>query len=99
MQVFSVSNDEVILKFDTISALVKNIAGLLHNKINDSIDAKTQKSEKLASSLREDERTVEKTIMNWVIDSFHKNKVINLSDKFKLAGISSGEENKKENKK
>lgn len=96
MQVFSVSNDEVILKFDTISALVKNIAGLLHNKINDSIDAKTQKSEKLASSLREDERTVEKTIMNWVIDSFHKNKVINLSDNFKLATISSGEENKKQ---
>ena len=26
MQVFSVSNDEVILKFNTISALVKNIA-------------------------------------------------------------------------
>ena len=95
MQVFSVSNDEVILKFDTISDLVKNIACLLHNNINDSIDAKTQKSEKLARSLREDERTVEKTIMNLVMDSFHKNKVINLSDNFKLATISSGEENKK----
>lgn len=53
----------------------------------------------LGHSLNEYERTVEKTIMNWVIDSFHKNKVINLSDKFKLAAISSGEENKKENKK
>ena len=73
---------------------------LLHNKINDSIEAKTYKSEKLARSLTQ-----------WIWthgwknnnelgkDSFHKNKVINLSDKFKLAAISSGEENKKENKK
>ena len=45
MQALSTSNDKVILKFDPISALVRNIAPLLQNRVDESINAERQKSE------------------------------------------------------
>ena len=99
MQALSLWNDKIILKFDAISALVRNIACLLQNRVDRSIDAEKPKSEDLAGLINGYECAVEKTIMDKVADSIDKNEVVKLPDNFKPPTILSGEEIKKENQK
>ena len=99
MQALSISTDKVILKYSTISVLVRNIACLLQNRFDESIDAERQKSDDLARLINNYERAVEKAIMDEVTDSIDKNEVFKLLDDFKPPTILPGEEIKKENKK
>ena len=99
MQALSISNDKVILKFDAISALIRNITCLLQNRVNESIDAERQKSEDLARLINDYENAIGKTIMDDVTDSINKNEAVKLPDDFKPLTILSGEKIKKENKK
>ena len=48
MQTLSISNHEVIVRFNAIFTMVKNIVHLRQNRINESINTKRQKSEDLA---------------------------------------------------
>ena len=73
MQALSISTDKVILKYNTISVLVRNIACLLQNRFDESIDAERQKSARLINNY---ERAVEKAIMDEVTDSIDKMKYL-----------------------
>ena len=93
MQTLRISNDKAILRFNTISTLVKTIVLLLQNRINESIDAETQKSKDL----------------DWLINNYEqaskqknrrgKNEVVKLPDNFNPRTILSGKDIKKGNKK
>ena len=83
MQALSISNNNVILKLDAISALVRNIACLLQNRVDESIDKKRQKSGNLFRLINDYEHVAEKTIMDEVTDSIDKNEVVKLPDNFK----------------
>ena len=48
MPALSIANNNVILMFHAISALVRNIACLLQNRVDESIDTEKLKSEDLA---------------------------------------------------
>ena len=76
MQALSISTDKVILKYNTISVLVRNIACLLQNRFDESIDAERQKSDDLARLINNYERAVEKAIMDEVTDSIDKMKYL-----------------------
>ena len=75
MQALSISYDKIILEFDAISALVRNI--------DKSIDAEKQKSEDIARLINNYEHAAEKIIMDEVTDSIDKNEVVKLPDNFK----------------
>ena len=60
MQALSTSYHKVILRLETIFPLVRNIACFLQNRVDESIDAKRQKSEELARLINDYEEAAEK---------------------------------------
>ena len=78
MPALSIANDNVILMFHAISALVRNIACLLQNTVDESIDTEKQKSEDLARLINNYEHAVGKTT-----DLVDKSELVKLPDDFK----------------